>query len=183
MTYFNTGETPIPDNVQEHMEATDGELCSNLYNLGKQGILSTSQGLRIAFLSGGSTTYTDTDIDKLCKSSLPLGGVDFLITYEWPQDITSTVNDDTKLSMSVSKVAAALKPRYHFAASQNQFFEREPFKNVVSGFGKDEVPVDYVTRFIGLGDVLNPDKQRVSSIAKWMDTNIKHALFLVVLCL
>jgi hypothetical protein len=164
------------------MEATDGELCSNLYYLGKQGILSTSQGLRIAFLSGGSATYTDTDIDKLCKSSLPLGGVDFLITYEWPQDISSAVTDDTKLSVPVSKVAAALKPRYHFAASQNQFFEREPFKNVVSGFGKDEVPVDYVTRFIGLGDVLNTDKQRVSSIAKWMDTNIKHA-FLVVLCL
>ncbi|KAI8990165.1 CwfJ C-terminus 1-domain-containing protein-like protein [Pilobolus umbonatus] len=175
MTYFINGDIPIPDTIQSHIDATDGEVCTNLHYLGKQGILSTAQGLKIAFLSGiygenaTPTTYTKSDIQKLCLSKMPMNappGVDLLLTYEWPKDITSGTQsplplNEEKNSAVLSDVSASLKPRYHFASSQNKFYEREPYKNIISGVtGSYERPAHHVTRFIGLGDILNEDKQR-----------------------
>lgn len=139
-------------------------------------MLTTSEGLKIAFISGqfdeqsSPNTYNKSDVEKLCLTKLPVtlpSGVDFLLSYEWPQDITelttaSLTLDQNKSSLYISELAAALKPRYHFAAAQNIFYEREPYKNIVSGFGQDERPADHATRFIGLGQALNKDKQRVS---------------------
>ncbi|KAG2230013.1 hypothetical protein INT48_003059, partial [Thamnidium elegans] len=179
MTYFIIGDTPFPATVQQHIEANDGEVCSNLYYLGKQGILTTSEGLKIAFISGAQetedsaaaalVTYSKSDIQKLCLTKLPVTlppGVDFLLSYEWPKDVNElsslpiTVNQD-KTSVYISELAAALKPRYHFAASQSMFYEREPYRNIVSGFGAaEEREAGHATRFIGLGDVLNKEKQR-----------------------
>jgi hypothetical protein len=180
MTYFIIGNVPFPDSVQKHIDATDGEVCNNLYYLGKQGVLTTSEGLKIAFISGSfdetissPSHYTKSDVQKLCLTKLPVSlpaGVDFLISYEWPQGISelsglpAVQQDDTKSSISISELAAALKPRYHFAASQSIFFEREPYKNIISGFGApEEREAGHATRFIGLGDVLNKEKQRVST--------------------
>ncbi|KAI7885473.1 CwfJ C-terminus 1-domain-containing protein-like protein [Mucor mucedo] len=179
MTYFIIGDTPFPESVQKHIESTDGEVCSNLYYLGKQGVLTTSDGLKIAFISGSqpngeeettSVTYSKSDIQKLCLTKLPVTlppGVDFLLSYEWPKDITELsslpVTDlkPEKCSTFISELAAALKPRYHFASSQDMFYEREPYKNIVSGFGaQEERPADHATRFIGLGEALNKEKQR-----------------------
>lgn len=183
MTYFIIGNTPFPESIQKHIETTDGEVCSNLYYLGKQGVLTTSEGLKIAFVSGSqpstedqdstsSVTYSKSDIQKLCLTKLPVAlpaGVDFLLSYEWPKDITelsslppSTELNQEKSSVYISELAAALKPRYHFAASQDVFYEREPYKNIISGFGaQEERAADHATRFIGLGKVLNKEKQRV----------------------
>lgn len=180
MTYFIIGDTPFPESIQKHIETTDGEVCSNLYYLGKQGVLTTSEGLKIAFVSGSqpteeeltTVTYSKSDIQKLCLTKLPVTlppGVDFLLSYEWPKDITELSSlpiadlKQDKNSAYISELAAALKPRYHFAASQDLFYEREPYRNIVSGFGaQEERPADHATRFIGLGEVLNKDKQRVS---------------------
>jgi hypothetical protein len=179
MTYFIIGDRPFPSTIQKHIETTDGEVCSNLYYLGKQGVLTTSEGLKIAFVSGSQPTengddavhYSKEDIQKLCLTKLPVAlpsGVDFLLSYEWPKDVNElsslpiTLNED-KNSTYISELAAALKPRYHFSASQNLFYEREPYKNIVSGFGApEERPASHATRFIGLGQVLNKEKQRVS---------------------
>ncbi|KAI9487667.1 MAG: CwfJ C-terminus 1-domain-containing protein-like protein [Benjaminiella poitrasii] len=99
-------------------------------------------------------------------ATLP-AGVDFLLTHEWPQNICEFSNsppisiDEDKSSICISELAAALKPRYHFAASQSKFYEREPYKNILSGLAApEERPADHATRFIGLGDVLNKEKQR-----------------------
>ncbi|KAI7907479.1 CwfJ C-terminus 1-domain-containing protein-like protein [Cokeromyces recurvatus] len=94
-------------------------------------------------------------------------GVDFLLTYEWPKSISELsslspiqINED-KSSIYISELAAALKPRYHFAASQSIFYEREPYKNIKSGLAAtEERSAPHPTRFIGLGDVLNKEKQR-----------------------
>ncbi|KAL7319549.1 hypothetical protein PS15m_002681 [Mucor circinelloides] len=173
-TYFIIGDQPFPESIKNHIATTDGEVCSNLYYLGKQGVLTTSEGLKIAFISGKfdeqstPTTYNKSDVEKLCLTKLPVTlppGVDFLLSHEWPQDITELTAtpmalDQDKSSLHISELAAALKPRYHFAAAQNLFYEREPYKNIVSGFGQDERPADHATRFIGLGQVLNKEKQR-----------------------
>jgi hypothetical protein len=179
MTYFIIGDNPFPASIQEHIEATDGQVCNNLYYLGKKGILTTSEGLKIAFISGSfdeitssPSHYTKNDVQQLCLTKLPISlppGVDFLVSYEWPKDICelsslpAVQQDDTKSSTFISELAAALKPRYHFAASQSTFYEREPYKNIVSGFGaSEERAAGHATRFIGLGDILNKEKQRVS---------------------
>ncbi|CAO3694451.1 unnamed protein product [Rhizopus microsporus] len=180
-TYFLMGETPFPPSVQQRIDSADGEVCSNLYYLGNRGILTTSQGIKIAFLSGvqpkeeqeenkdNDTHYTKDMVDKLCQTKLPATlppGVDILMTCEWPKNIkelsaVSVDMDDSKASLYVSQVAAALKPRYHFAASQNVFYEREPYKNILSGLGgRDERLAKHATRFIGLGDAFNTEKQR-----------------------
>ncbi|KAG1448179.1 hypothetical protein G6F56_009019 [Rhizopus delemar] len=173
-TYFITGESPFPERVSNVIKETDGEVCSNLYSLGKRGYLQTSQGIKIAFLSGTYQTdltdnnqYTENDIEKLCQTKTPAAsppGFDILMTHEWPQNISDpslAIKDASKTSLHASRVAAALKPRYHFAASQDTFYEREPYKNIVSGLaGPDEREAKHATRFIGLGDVLNKNKQR-----------------------
>lgn len=191
MTYFIIGDKPFPASVQEHIAATDGQVCDNLYYLGKQGVLTTSEGLKIAFISGSfdETTsspsqYTKSDVQKLCLTKLPVSlppGVDFLVSYEWPKDICELSNlpavqqDDSKSSALISELAAALKPRYHFAASQSTFYEREPYKNIISGFGaSEEREAGHATRFIGLGDVLNKEKQRVSRYRVYAMFDLYH---------
>lgn len=166
----------MPDLVQKHIETTDGEVCDNLYFLGKQGILTTSEGLKIAFISGSFSetssvnAYTVADIQKLSHTNMPASsppGVDFLLSYEWPKSVNQfgapvAINEELT-SPYISELAAALKPRYHFAASMDVFYERDPYKNIVSGFaGPEERPAPHPTRFIGLGDVLNTEKHRVS---------------------
>ncbi|KAI8047575.1 CwfJ C-terminus 1-domain-containing protein-like protein [Gilbertella persicaria] len=171
-TYFINGSQPLPDMVQKHLEATDGELCPNLYYLGKQGVLTTSEGLRIAFISGQSnetessaSAYTQADVQKLCLTHIPVSsppGVDLLLSYQWPEGIDNLSQAPIHPSDSspwIAELATALKPRYHFAASHPQFYEREPYKNIMAGL-PEERPALHVTRFIGLGHVLNTEKQR-----------------------
>lgn len=178
-TYFIIGDKPFPPTIQKHIESTDGEVCTNLYYLGKQGVLTTSEGLKIAFVSGDqpheeeesapAVSYSQADIQKLCLTKFPVSlppGVDFLLSHEWPENISQlsslpTTADQSKNSVYISELAAALKPRYHFASYDNTFYEREPYKNIVSGFGaQEERPAAHATRFIGLGHVLNKEKQR-----------------------
>ncbi|KAI8142700.1 CwfJ C-terminus 1-domain-containing protein-like protein [Fennellomyces sp. T-0311] len=163
MTYFITGDQPIPAAVETHLEANDGELCSNLYYLGKKGTQTTANGLKIAFLSGAE----DQDVQSLKSTKMPITappGVDILLTHLWPSGIENgskvCQTAPSSGSQSMAHLAAALKPRYYFAAAEATFCEREPYKNV-TGFGPpDERPAEHVTRFIGLGDALNDSKQR-----------------------
>lgn len=201
-TYFIIGDKPFPATIQKHIETTDGEVCTNLYYLGKQGVLTTSEGLKIAFVSGDQThdesaptavSYSKVDIRKLCLTKFPVSsppGVDFLLSHEWPENISQLSSlpvtaDQSKNSVYISELAAALKPRYHFASYENTFYEREPYKNIVSGFGaQEERPAAHATRFIGLGHVLNKEKQRVSTHSMdCMVIIINFYLDIVVLCI
>lgn len=194
-TYFITGGKATPTSAQLRIDAQEGELCNNLYYLGKRGSLSTSNGLRIAFLSGtfaneeGPHVYTAKDVTALKNLKMPASspvGVDILLTHEWPLNIENgTAQEAQKASSAVAPVAdiaAAIKPRYHFAASEHRFYEREPYKNT-SGF-VDEHHAEHVTRFVGLGDALNTTKARVSQEdAIWITPSSYSEIFrfLVVL--
>ncbi|KAF7722896.1 hypothetical protein EC973_002616 [Apophysomyces ossiformis] len=175
-TYFMVGSNPLPDSVQSHIKSTDGELCSNLHFLGKQGVLTTAEGLTVAFVSGvydetGSKPngYQSSDMAKLKSTRFPITsppGVDILLSHEWPQAIEvgsaiTPANSLSTVAKPIAELAAALKPRYHFAASEAVFYEREPYLNM-TGFGSndDEQAAEHVSRFIGLGDVLNGEKHR-----------------------
>jgi len=84
--------------------------------------------------------------------------VDILLTYEWPSNIlndsqqakTLNINNSTGQS-TIANLNMNLSPRYHFASSENVFFEREPFKN----------EAEHHTRFIGLSSFGNSKKERV----------------------
>ncbi|XP_064384041.1 CWF19-like protein 1 [Halichondria panicea] len=56
----------------------------------------------------------------------------------------------------LSKLAMCLKPRYHFAALHQTFYERIPYRNHKILQGKPH----HVTRFLALAQVGNPDKKK-----------------------
>lgn len=65
-TYFVLGRYPLPQQVIEKLEQQDGELCANLYFLGKRSTTKTSEGLRIVALGGSldSSTAAGLSTDK-----------------------------------------------------------------------------------------------------------------------
>ncbi|CAG0892299.1 unnamed protein product [Darwinula stevensoni] len=142
------------------------EMGSNLTYLGKSGILTTPTGLKIAYLSGieattsSPCTFTYGDLKRFeveCQLSVS-AGVDILLTSPWPRDVTRYAADVNYEHSSglVSHLAVALKPRYHFAALNNVFYERLPYRNHIVLQEQDRP----VTRFIGLAAVGNRNKDR-----------------------
>ncbi|KAI9136169.1 CwfJ C-terminus 1-domain-containing protein-like protein [Paraphysoderma sedebokerense] len=157
-------------------ELKGSEICPNLTFLGNSGILSTSEGLKIGYLSGTSSLETDnkqntdeleneesnhhystTSASSLLHHVYSEGneGLDILLTYDWPQSVAQGSDGPGKNigvgSEIVRDVAYKLKPRYHFAGSEGVWFERAPYKN---GRGV------HVTRFLGLGAVGNDQSER-----------------------
>lgn len=61
-----------------------------------------------------------------------------------------------KESNLLSWLSIELKPRYHIAGLEGQYYERPPFRIVSKNGEKSEVS----TRFISLARVGNPDKQK-----------------------
>ncbi|CAI5451940.1 unnamed protein product [Caenorhabditis angaria] len=144
------------------------EFSTNLTYLGKRGMLSTASGLQIAYLSGveGTSneehTFNREDIEELL---IPLGtqagfsGVDILLTSMWPAGVAKhSHNQPTKPppgSILIAKLAASLKPRYHFAG-MGVHYERQPYRNHRVLLE----PARHTTRFIGLATVGNTEKQK-----------------------
>ncbi|KAJ2767581.1 hypothetical protein IWQ56_003272, partial [Coemansia nantahalensis] len=52
MTYVIVGDRGLPRRVGERAALRSGEICSNLAVLAGQGVLQTSEGVRIAYISG-----------------------------------------------------------------------------------------------------------------------------------
>lgn len=50
-TYFTLGRNPLPDGLAERL-SSDPEIAPNLVFLGKSGVLTTAQGLKIAVVGG-----------------------------------------------------------------------------------------------------------------------------------
>ncbi|BFZ64968.1 hypothetical protein YB2330_006130 [Saitoella coloradoensis] len=173
-TYMTLGKHALPSAIIEKAQQDHGEICENLFLLGRAGSLTTAEGLKITFLGGAhdvdaynatvegadqySPYFTHADVEKLCSSSKP--DCDILITYEWPESVRQFSNQDLPRDIkgvhAVAQLASAVRPRYHFVGSQgNLFYEREPFRNIKRA---DEDADPHVTRFISLGNVGNPEK-------------------------
>jgi hypothetical protein len=118
--------------------------------------------------------YTKSQVEGLIKSTEKTSimdtskhGVDIFLSHEWPAGIldrlpppipgsttpaTPQDQEASTFSHAVARAASHLQPRYHFAARSGQFWERAPYKNTQGA--------DHTTRFIGLGEVGNKNKQR-----------------------
>ncbi|KAJ2310578.1 hypothetical protein H4R23_004485 [Coemansia sp. Cherry 401B] len=223
MTYAVVGDRRLPQRVSERAHARAGEVCNNLVILSGQGVLQTSEGVKIAYIGGryisqvlaekqggldtdegdlkdatsnpgsdtdgghpdhvsngptseGGPAYFDnlsisdlitqvaTENEKALQKTVAQPSVDILLTYDWPYGAVSSVAGSARpvtqfASNKISYVSAAVMPRYHFAAGEDIFFERQPWKY------SDRISVGnapHFTRFIGLGPVNEPKhgKQR-----------------------
>jgi len=171
-TYFALGKRILPDKVAEKLTSDSGELCNNLFFLGRRTTTKTSEGVKIVALGGAyqselldektslneySPINTEADV-KVLKGA---NNADIVITSEWPVDIrtgsqVAFPGEETPVAQqSVTDLCSYLKPRYHFSTS-NSFFEREPFFH---SRGEDESEYR-VTRFISLAPYGNPSKQK-----------------------
>ncbi|CAD5231905.1 unnamed protein product [Bursaphelenchus xylophilus] len=160
---------------------TGVEFSPNLTFLGRRGILHAASGLTICYLSGieGKSAnpfqFVEDDIDDLLlpvRTQSGFLGIDVLLTSVWPSSVAkhsiNQPNAENEGSKHISRLAAALKPRYHFAG-MGPHYERSPYRN-------HRVLVEaaqHVTRFIGLAPVGNPNKE------KWIYAfNVKPMRFL-----
>lgn len=86
--------------VKYYKNVTDGEICKNLVYLGKRGLYSLTNGIKIAYLSGlekpddmkcSEFYFEIDDVESvrnscLVKKSNPndYRGIDILLTSQWP---------------------------------------------------------------------------------------------------
>ena len=173
-TYFTLGRRPLPEKVMQQLEASNGEVCPNLYFLGKRSTIKTSEGIRIVALGGAVNSditaglskdkylpfHTEDDAKSLCGANT----ADILITSNWPSSIRSGSKvsfpdgiDGPSSEQSVADLCNALKPRYHFSTSDQIFYEREPFFHLPT---EDQPETKSITRFISLASFENPSKQK-----------------------
>lgn len=173
-TYFALGKSPLPPSVVEKLESNNGELCENLFFLGKRTTLKTAEGVRIVALGGILDANISAEAPKdryapfhslgEAKALKGANAADILITTEWPQGITkgsqagAAVSPSTAQQESIADLCAVLKPRYHFSTNSTSFFEREPFFHQQPE-DKSE-PGYHITRFIALAPFGNNAKQK-----------------------
>ncbi|WPH04854.1 Hypothetical protein R9X50_00775100 [Acrodontium crateriforme] len=165
-TYFSLGRHALPESVVAKLESSAGELCPNLSVLGRAFSIKTSEGFRLMAVGGLHTdksdepmskyvpVFRDRDVDALANSK---NDVDLLFTNDWPAHILDGSRRDyagqtRKGAQSLSDLCSAVKPRYHFSAS-DAFLEREPFFH-------NGPPPQSVTRFINLAPYGNAAKQK-----------------------
>lgn len=174
-TYFGVGNHSLPTRVIEKLEAS-GEVCTNLFFLGRRGTLKTSEGIRIAALGGNfiesessqttpagifDATFTLNDARTLHGAHT----IDLLVTNQWPQGVRAGskqyLPEDVEPpsdAQCISELCAALKPRYHFSHSA-AYYGREPFFHLPT---EDEAEVTKWTRFESLAPFNNEKKEKWS---------------------
>ncbi|KAI9775154.1 MAG: hypothetical protein M1839_001405 [Geoglossum umbratile] len=174
-TYFSIGQHPLPQRIIDKIEKDAGEVCENLYFLGKRTTLTTSEGIKIIALGGrldrGNVVglskdkylpfYTNDDARALRGAN----SADLLLTYEWPESIqrgsgvTLPDSPNPPQRPEIASLCSVLKPRYHFSTSPGAFYEREPFFHELTG---EDQTTRRITRFLSLADFGNDKK------AKWL---------------
>lgn len=109
---------------------------------------------------GGPGCYSQDDVDALRALAEEPGIVDLFLTNEWPTGVTNgadtssvpnQVLDPHGFDPVVAELVAEIKPRYHIAGTKCVFYSREPYVNDSAA---------HVTRFIGLANVGNKEKQK-----------------------
>ncbi|KAI4122314.1 MAG: hypothetical protein LQ338_005889 [Usnochroma carphineum] len=173
-TYFTLGKHPLPNPVIEKLEKSDDELCPNLYFLGKRSTTKTSEGIRIVNLGGtldpaitaglSKDKYLPFHTEDDAKALRGANTADILLTSYWPLDVRKgskvVLADGVETptgEQCVADLSSALRPRYHFSASTDAFYEREPFFHPSTEKEPDTKPI---TRFISLASSTNPSKQK-----------------------
>jgi len=166
-TYFTVGDNVLPESVQAKLDSA-GEVCPNLFYLGRKGTLTTTEGIKIVFL-GGRQVQNEESVTQSIGKYDPLylenearvlqgaNNAHIVLTSQWPARIESGSNislpegvDPTTSARAVANLCATLKPRYHFSSSPTASWKREPF---VWPTEYSEDAETQVTRFESLGSI------------------------------
>jgi len=173
-TYFTVGKHALPQKVVDRLEEGTGEVCENLYFLGKRSTTKTSEGIRIVNLGGlldpnitvglSKDKYLPFHTEGDAKSLHGANTADILITSTWPSSIRTGSKlplpeslEDPVSEQCIAELSATLKPRYHFSTSPDFFYEREPFFHTPSDTNPDIRPI---TRFISLASTFSSTKAK-----------------------
>jgi len=156
-------EVNTRDLLLQGCDVLDGKITI----LGRSGIMTTMDGLNIAYFSGDEADgFKDSDVESLHLTAVSTSKIiDILVTPFWPHGISNesgiTVPDaisfrSTNGSILASKLVNCLQPRYVVSAStvskdcpMGLFYERQPFRNHVV-LKEGQRPV---SRFLSLGMV------------------------------
>ncbi|GAA6016543.1 hypothetical protein JCM10207_002834 [Rhodosporidiobolus poonsookiae] len=182
--YAAQGAGSLPDKVQQKVDGGE-EVCANLSVLPKAGLLTLASGLRIATVSGSSTSssspFTSADIATLvssCTPAAPAGSslpapppkpADILLTHLVPSSLalqsskplTPIEGRETAdvFSGELDEAAKAARAKYHFVSGAGVFWEREPFEwPVLSGAAAGAGKS--FCRALSLGEMGNKQKER-----------------------
>lgn len=172
-TYFTLGKHALPQKITERLDE-EGEICPNLYFLGKRSTTKTSEGVRIVALGGSLDPNVTAGLSKDkylpfhtegdAKSLHGANTADILLTSCWPSSIQTgsriVIPDQAEEPVTeqcIADLCAKLKPRYHFSTSPEFFYEREPFFHQPT---EDQPDMRPITRFLSLASFDNPGKQK-----------------------
>lgn len=175
--YFTVGTIPLPARVVERIEK-DEEVAPNLHYLGKRSVTKTSEGVRIVALGGVLDLNIVAGLSKEqhepfhtegdAKALRGANNADILLTSMWPAGVWRNSPKAKEMqigaetapsSLTIAELCEALKPRYHFAMSPDNFcFEREPFFPDASDENKEKGIA--LTRFISPAPYGNPAKAK-----------------------
>ena len=171
--YFILGSDEAAPAVTALLPDGGGQAAPNVHFLGPHGV-ATVAGLRVAFLGGVRPTKRAADRTIAAAGDT---GVDVLLTCGWPNGFARHVPPALLPSLpagspilpaagnaAVARVAAAVKPRYHFVGQYGVHYARPPYGNAppsgvtggaggeagVSGEGGGEA---FTTRLVALGNV------------------------------
>ena len=175
-TYFGIGRHGLPPRIIERLEVAQGEVCQNLYFLGKRSTTKTSEGIRIVSLGGvldaavtagqSQDKYLPFHTEGDARALHGANSADILLSSCWPASIRTGSRvqlpedgAEPAEEQCIADLCATLRPRYHFSTSGEGFYEREPFFHVPKEDKPDERPS---TRFISLASASAKSK------AKWL---------------
>lgn len=167
-TYFALGKRPLPESVVEKLKANNGQVCENLFVMGRNFFTKTFEGVKVVAIGGAHTSQDDTSLPEYAPfhteaditRAKEYRDTDILITTDWPEGMRNGSRAATSYTAgeapfgdrSIADLCAALKPRYHFSAGKC-LFEREPF------FHAGDTPLP-ITRFLSLPPYGNEYKQK-----------------------
>ncbi|KAF9144130.1 hypothetical protein BGX30_013668 [Mortierella sp. GBA39] len=187
-TYFMHGDNGVPGIIERTAKRKNGEICNNLFYLGKHGTMTTAESVKMTSLSGTFDSaiyeadiededfdksllqgrYTKQDIDALIQAAKPSSimdtskrGVDIFLSHEWPVGID-------KLVGPTLPPPTDLPPSTFSHPVANVVSALQPRYHFAASSGKfwERAPyknvngAEHATRFIALGDVGNKNKQR-----------------------
>lgn len=160
--------------------------CSSFDLAAKAGLLTLASGLRIATLSGDTSSITPADVSTLLSSfqptaapgpsssvpATPAKSADIFLSHLVPSSLTlisskpltppASRSLEQVFSPQLDEPSKLVRSKYQFMSSAGKFWEREPFEWPIEEGSKVGEPKSYC-RALSLGEMGNKDKERVRS--------------------
>ncbi|GAA6006427.1 hypothetical protein JCM11491_004953 [Sporobolomyces phaffii] len=180
--YAAWGAGQLPSKVKERFDRGE-EITTNLSVLPKAGLLTLASGLRLATLSGSSTSIAPEDVTTLLSSfqptsapgpsssvpAIPSKPADIFLSHLVPSSLTLISSKtltppaarplDQVFSPQLDEPSKLVRSKYHFMSSVGKFWEREPFEWPIEEGSKVGEPKSFC-RALTLGEMGNKEKER-----------------------